>query len=155
MLHQGEQIHYAVCSEGSKPRCPDAKFTSTDPKIVRMIDSKGIFEAVAPGRAELVVQTPSLQRRITVQVAGTAQSPMLAVPYRSVQEIAAKDSLLVVGHANLDGFDHTAVAKPGIDRLVQEAKENGWTVVYFVSKEYPNWYAADRHPDYAIISEGQ
>lgn len=62
---------------------------------------------------------------------------MLAVPYSTVQEIAAKDSLLFVGHANLDGFDHTAVAKPGIDRLVQEAKKNGWPVVYFVSKEYP------------------
>ena len=55
----------------------------------------------------------------------------------------------------LDGFDHTAVAKPGIDRLVREAKKNGWTVVYWVSQEYPDWYTADRHPDYAIISEGQ
>jgi hypothetical protein len=38
---------------------------------------------------------------------------------------------------------------------VEEAKKNGWPVVYFVSQEYPNWYTADRHPDYAIISEGQ
>ena len=50
---------------------------------------------------------------------------------------------------------HTAIAKPGIDRLVQEARKKGWTVVYWVSKEYPDWYTADRHPDYAIISEGQ
>jgi hypothetical protein len=28
-------------------------------------------------------------------------------------------------------------------------------VVYFVSREYPNWYTADRHPDYAVITEGQ
>ena len=52
-------------------------------------------------------------------------------------------------------FDYTAVAKPGIDRLVKEAKKNRRPVVYWVSKEYPNWYTADRHPDYAIISEGQ
>ena len=60
-----------------------------------------------------------------------------------------------MGHANLDGYDGTAVAKPGIDHLVQEARKKGWTVVYFVSKEYPNWYTADRRPDYCIISEGQ
>ena len=38
---------------------------------------------------------------------------------------------------------------------MQEAKKNGWTVAYFVSQEYPDWYTADRHPDYTIISEGQ
>ena len=38
---------------------------------------------------------------------------------------------------------------------MQEAKKNGWTVVYWVSQEYPDWYTADRHPDYTIISEGQ
>ncbi|MGD0359712.1 MAG: hypothetical protein ABSC93_02520 [Bryobacteraceae bacterium] len=79
---------------------------------------------------------------------------MMAVPHNTVREIVAKD-LLFVGHANLDGFDHTAVAKPGIDRLVQEARQNGWTVVYWVSREYPDWYTADRRPDYAIVSEGQ
>jgi hypothetical protein len=156
LLHPGERIHYTVCepSEGSKPRCPDAKFAVTDPKILRMIDPQGILEAVTPGRTEIVAQTPTSQRRFSVEVAGVAQSPMLAVPYSAVHEITAKD-VLFVGHANLDGFDHTAVAKPGIDRLVQEAKKNGWTVAYFVSQEYPNWYTADRKPDYAIISEGQ
>lgn len=130
ILHPGEQIHYTLCSEGNKPRCPDGKFTVTDPKIVRMIDSKGIVEAVTPGGTELVAQIPASQRRITVEVAGEAQSPILAVPYSSVEEITAKDTVLFVGHANLDGFDHTAVAKPGIDRLVQEAKKNRWPVVY-------------------------
>lgn len=154
LLHPGEQIHYTVCFAGTQPRCPGAKFVITDSKIVRMVDPKGIFEAVTPGRTELMVQTPTSQRRIMLAVAGTAQSPMIAVPYSAVHEIVAKE-LLFVGHANLDGFDHTAVAKPGIDGLVQEAKKNGWPVVYFVSKEYPNWYTADRHPNYAIISEGQ
>jgi len=134
--------------------CPDVKFATEDPKIVRLIDPKGLFEAVRPGRTQLVVRSPTSERRITVEVAGPAQSPMTAVPYNTSRKIVAKD-LLFVGHANLDGFDHTAVAKPGIDRLVQEAKKNGWTVAYFVSQEYPDWYTADRHPDYTIISEGQ
>lgn len=154
LLHPGEQIHYTVCSKASEPRCPDAKFALTDSNIVRMVDRKGIFEAVTHGRTELLVQTPTSQRRITLEVAGRPQAPIPAVPYSAVREIEAKE-LLFVGHANLDGFDHTAVAKPGIDSLVQEAKKNGWPVVYFVSREYPNWYTADRHPDYAIISEGQ
>src|SRR5262245_22516809 len=141
-------------SEGSQPRFVDPKFAIKDPQIVRLIDPKGLFEAVKPGRTELVVRTPTSERLITVEVAGRAQPPMIAVPHSTLREIVAKE-LLFVGHANLDGWDHTAVAKPGIDRLVQEAKKNGWTVVYWVSKEYPHWYTADRRPDYAIISEGQ
>lgn len=101
-----------------------------------------------------MVRTPTSERRITIEVTGRPQPPMMAVPHSTIREIVAKE-LLFVGHANLDGFDSTAVAKPGIDRLVQQAKKNGSTVVYFFSKEYPNWYTADRHPDYAIISEGQ
>ncbi len=167
LLHSGEQIHYNVLErpkEGSQLQtpcrilvgfeCPDVKFAIEDPKIVRLIDPKGLFEAVRPGRTQLVVRAPTSERRITVEVVGPAQPPMMAVPHSTVREIAAKD-LLFVGHANRDGFDHTAVAKPGIDRLVQEAKKNGWTVAYFVSQEYPDWYTADRHPDYTIISEGQ
>ncbi len=50
---------------------------------------------------------------------------------------------LFVGHANLDGFDHTAVAKSGIDRLIEQAKKDRRPVVYWVSKEYPDWYTAD------------
>jgi len=78
----------------------------------------------------------------------------MAVPYSVIRQLVARD-LLFVGHANLDGFDHTAVAKVGIDRLVQESKKRGRTIVYWISKEYPDWYTADRHPDYAVISEGQ
>jgi hypothetical protein len=156
LLHPGEQIHYTVCesTESHRPRCPDAEFTTKDPGIVRAVKPTGLFEALRPGRTELIVRTPGTERRVTVQVAGGAEVPMRAVPHSTVREIVAKE-LLFVGHANLDGFDHTAVAKPGIDRLVQEARKNGWTVVYWVSQEYPDWYTADRHPDYAIISEGQ
>lgn len=38
---------------------------------------------------------------------------------------------------------------------MRNAKKHGWPVVYWVSKEYPNWYTSDQQPDYAIISEGQ
>lgn len=156
LLRPGEQIHYTVCEfpERNQPRCPDAEFTTRDPEIVRLIKPTGLCEAIRPGRTELVVRTRASERRFRVQVAGRAETPMMAVPHPSVREIVAKD-LLFAGHANLDGFDHTAVAKPGIDRLVQEARQNGWTVVYWVSQEYPDWYTADRHPDYAIVSEGQ
>jgi len=44
----------------------------------------------------------------------------MAVPYNTVKEIKAKE-FLFVGHANLDGFDYTAAAKPGIDGLVERA----------------------------------
>jgi hypothetical protein len=157
LLHPGEQIHYTVLerSKDSRPRFADHyEFATEDPEIVRLIEPTGVFEAVGPGRAELVVRTPTLERRVSIEVAGRAQPLMMAVHHSTIAEIVARE-LLFVGHANLDGFDHTAVAKPGIDRLVQKAKKNGWTVVYFVSKEYPDWYTADRHPDYAIISEGQ
>jgi hypothetical protein len=156
-LCPGEQIRYQVWerSEDSQRREPaHYEFTVEDPKIMRLIKPTGLFEAVGPGRTELVVRTPMTEQRISIEVAGRPQPPMMAVPHNTVREIVAKD-LLFVGHANLDGFDHTAIAKPGIDRLVQKAKKKGWPVVYFVSKEYPDWYTADRHPDYAIISEGQ
>ena len=156
LLHPGEQIHYQVLerTENGWPRSVDYEFAIEDPKIVQPIEPKGVLEAVGPGRTELVVRTPTSERRVNIEVAGPAQPPMMAIHHSTLRDIVAKE-LLFVGHANLDGFDHTAVAKPGINRLVQEAKKNGWPVVYWVSKEYPNWYTADRHPDYAIISEGQ
>jgi hypothetical protein len=156
LLPPGEQVHYTVVErlENGKTRQPDATFAIEDPSIVRLIKPVGVLEAVRAGRTELVARTPASERRVTLEVSNSAQPPMTAVPYRSVPQIAAKE-LLFVGHANLDGFDHTAVAKPGIDRLVQEAKKNGRPVVYWVSQEYPDWYTDDRHPDYAIISEGQ
>jgi hypothetical protein len=158
-LQPGEQIHYQVRerSGDGQSRSADYKFTISDPGIVRPIDPKGelFIEAVRPGRTEILVQTQNSKQQVTIEVTGNLQPPMKAVPYSAVEEITAQSSLLFVGHANLDGFDHTAIAKPGIDRLVEEAKQNGWPVVYFVSQEYPNWYTSDRQPDYAIISEGQ
>jgi len=107
-LHPGEQIHYTVLErpKGSSPihnpckvlvgfGCPDVKFAILNPKIVRLIDPKGLFEAVRPGRTQLVVRSPTSERRITVEVAGPAQSPMTAVPYNTIRKIVAKDFLFV------------------------------------------------------------
>jgi hypothetical protein len=156
LLRPGEQIHYQLLerSDDGRLRSVDHEFVIDDPKIVRAIEPKGVLEAVGPGRTELVLHTPTSERRIPIEVAGDALPLMTAVPHSTVKEIASKE-LLFVGHANLDGFDHTAVAKPGIDRLVHQARKDGVPVVYWVSQAYPNWYTADRHPDYAIISEGQ
>jgi hypothetical protein len=104
-----------------------------------------MFEAMRPGRTELVVRTPTSERRVTIEVAGPAQPPMMAVHHSTVREIVAKD-LLFVGHANLDGFDPTAIAKPGIDRLVQEAKKSGWPVVYFVSEGPSRFQTGSNEP---------
>jgi hypothetical protein len=159
LLQPGEQIHYQVRARdgnGSKD-VAEYKFTIDSPDIVRPVpQSKGALfvEAIRPGRSEIQVRSSTSEARMTIDVAGPMQSPMQAVPYTGIKEIKAKE-LLFVGHANLDGFDHTAVAKPAIDSLVKEARQKGVPVVYFVSAEYPDWYTADRRPDYAIISEGQ
>lgn len=156
LLHPGEQIHYIVLehSAGNSLRFVDAQFVVEDPSIIRLIKPSGIFEALRRGRTQLVVRTSTSETSIAIEVSGRARAPLMAAPHSAIREIVARD-LLFVGHANLDGFDHTAVAKPGIDRLVQQSKKHGWTVVYWVSKEFPDWYTTDRHPDYAIISEGQ
>jgi hypothetical protein len=177
VLHPGEQIHYNVCPtvaveaylRGKLPRnefrCVDAKFSTEDPKVLRLIKATtikngeettvdGVLEAVRSGRTGLVVSTPKSVQRFTITVAGAAQPSIIAVPHTTVKEIQAKE-FLFVGHANLDGYDYTAVAKPGIDRAVVQARKSGVPVVYWVGNEYPNWYTADRHPDYAFVSEGQ
>jgi len=101
-----------------------------------------------------VVRTSNAERRFTITVAGAMEPRINAVFHTSVSEIKAKE-FVFVGHANADGYDRTAVAKPGIDRLVEQAKKRGVAVVYWVSNEYPEWYTADRRPDYAFVSEGQ
>jgi hypothetical protein len=156
VLQPGERIHYQVIerSASAPPRSVDYELAIADPGIVRALEPAGVIEAVRPGRTDLVVRTSTSTRRVSLEVAGRAQPPMAAVPYTAVREIAAK-SVLFVGHANRDGFDHTAVARAGIDRVVRDARNHGSPVVYFVSNQYPDWYTSDRQPDYAIVSEGQ
>jgi hypothetical protein len=108
---------------------------------------------VKPGRTELVVRIPASERRIPIEVAGPEQPPIVAVTHNEVRRIAGKE-LLFVGHANLDGYDHTAVAKAGIDRLVKEARKDGRTVV-LCQQGIPKLVHGRPHPDYAILSEGQ
>src|SRR5690349_6655782 len=88
-LHPGEKVHYTVCEfrEDKQARCPDAEFATKDAEIVRLIKPTGLFEALRPGRTQLVVRTPTSEQRVTVQVAGRAETPMMAVPHSTVREI--------------------------------------------------------------------
>src|SRR5262249_30651467 len=63
VLQPGEQVRYTACepSETSKPRCPDAKFTIADPKIVRMVDPKGIFGVRTRRPQVMHTQSPRLR----------------------------------------------------------------------------------------------
>jgi len=176
-LRPGERIHYNVCPseaverylKGELPRgefhCVDAKFSTEDPKVLRLIPERtikngeetavdGVLEAVRSGHTNLVVSAANSEQRFTIRVAGAAQPSFKSVPHTAVKEIKAKE-FVFVGHADLDGFDFTGAAKRGIDRVVAEARKNRVPVVYWVSKEYPNWYTSDRQPDYAFVSEGQ
>jgi hypothetical protein len=132
----------------------DYELETGDATVLELRDQRGLFRALAPGRTELIVKSPRSQQRYDIQVEGQELPPLQAVPHSDVDRIAGEE-VLFVGHANLDGFDHTAVAKPGIDRLVREFKTSGRPVIYWVSEEFPNWYTEDRQPDLAIISEGQ
>src|SRR5436190_1235871 len=85
VLHPGEQIHYQVrVREGERSQSvPHYEFAVEAPEVVRPIDPNGelFIEAVRSGRTHLVVRTPTLERRITIDVTGPAQPPIMAVPY--------------------------------------------------------------------------
>ena len=154
-LRVGEQIHYSVFrrDHGALNWADDYSLEPKDPAVVRVVDTWWL-EAVSPGRTGVVVRSDVGERVLSIDVDLEAVPPMPAVHHSEVDRIAGEE-LLFVGHANLDGFDHTAVAKPGIDRLVRQFKARGHPVVYFVSQEYPYWYTEDREPDLAIVSEGK
>jgi hypothetical protein len=121
--------------------------------VVRVVDSVRL-EAVSPGSAEVLVRSGVGDRVLSIEVEPTARPPIPAKHHTEVDRIAGTE-VLFVGHANMDGWDHTAVAKPGIARLVREFKARGHPVVYFVSQDYPFWYPEDREPDLAVVSEAQ
>lgn len=151
----GEQIRYSVfhLQEGGPKQVEDYSLESEDPTIVRVVD-RWRLEAVSPGTADVLIRSDVGQRLLSIDVDRDRQPSMPATHHSAVDRLAGEE-LLFVGHANLDGFDHTAVAKPGIDRLVREFKARGHPVIYFVSEDYPYWYTDDRQPDLAIVSEGQ
>jgi len=155
-LRPGETIRYLPMERvgGELKFIYDYELETGDATVLELRDQRGLFRALAPGRTELIVKSPRSQQRYDIQVEGQELPPLQAVPHSDVDRIAGEE-VLFVGHANLDGFDHTAVAKPGIDRLVREFKTSGRPVIYWVSEEFPNWYTEDRQPDLAIISEGQ
>jgi hypothetical protein len=99
------------------------------------------------------------QRLSSVRPDWHGQAPL---PSRPELEIFPKHFLLHPGEqihyqVRVREGDHSQSVplKPGIDRLVEQAKRDRRPVVYWVSKEYPDWYTADHLPDYAFISEGQ
>ena len=154
-LPVGEQIRYSVfhLQEGSPKQVENYSLESEDPTVVRVVD-RWRLEAVSPGTTDVLIRSDVGQRRLSIEVGRGRRPPMPATHHSAVDRLAGEE-LLFVGHANLDGFDHTAVAKPGIDRLVREFKARGHPVIYFVSEDYPYWYTDDRQPDLAIVSEGQ
>lgn len=154
-LRVGDRIHYTVMSrQDGEPKFVDGySLESQDPAVVRVVDSVRL-EAMSPGRAEVVVRSDVGERVLSIEVEPPARPPIAATPLVDVHRLAAPE-VLFVGHANQDGWDLTAVAKPGIDRLVREFKARGHPVVYFVSEDYPFWYTDDRQPDLAVVSEGQ
>ena len=154
-LRIGEQIRYSVFQhlDGAPSQVEEYRLVPEDPAIVRVVNTWWL-EAVSPGRTDVLVRSDGGERVLSIDVKPEARPPMPATHHTEVDRVAGKE-LLFVGHANMDGFDHTAVAKPGIDRLVGEFKKRGHPVVYFVSLDYPYWYTEDREPDLAIVSEGQ
>jgi hypothetical protein len=155
----GERIHYtamAIGEGGSREfleKVSPFEFATSDASILALEGPDARFCARAPGRAEVIVRTADGRRAaFAITVAPRRQQEMKLAAAGDVPALAVEEVLTVV-HANRDGFDHTEVARRGIDRLVRAAKERGSTVVYLVSTEYPNWYLADRRPDYAVASD--
>ncbi len=154
-LYTGERIRYSVLNReaGELAWVEDHTLVSKDPSVARILES-GQVEALSQGSTELVIRSPVGERSLRVEVTPQRRGPIPALHYSEIDRLSG-ESVLFVGHANLDGFDHTAVAKAGIDRLVRAFKSRGQPVAYFVSLDYPYWYTEDRSPDLALVSEGQ
>ncbi len=156
-LRPGETIRYMPMQHarrGELQFLEDYELETGNPDVLALRDQRGLFEALSPGHTSFIIRSPASERRYDIVVRGDKLPALTTVPHSEVDTIVGEE-VLFVGHANRDGFDHTAAAKPGIDRLVREFKRRGRPVVYWVSEEYPNWYTEDRQPDLAIISEGQ
>ena len=155
-LSLGERVHYQALSiygEGEVRFLEDFEFDTTDPTRLAFSRADGHFVATRPGKAEIILRSRGQERRIEVVIENTKLVQMEMVTDEQVLPVAAEE-VLFVNHANRDGFDHTAVAKPGIDRWIRSFKKKEAPIIYFVSREYPNWYAEDRRPTHAIVTEG-
>jgi hypothetical protein len=85
VLHPGERIHYQVRERSENGRLrepPHYEFATSDPKIARLIDPMGMFEAVAAGRTDLVVRTPTSEVRVPIEVAGPASAAYEGGPFQ-------------------------------------------------------------------------
>ncbi len=158
-LKLGEQIHYTAIGHDAdgRPRFLEQitpfEFGTSDPDALSLDNEDGRFTGRSPGMAEVLVKTrDGAPARFSIQVASERFRPIESVraedgpPFHSARTI-------MVTHANRDGFDHTRVAKSGIDRVVRDAKAKGDNVVFLMSPQYPNWYTSDRAPSLAIESD--
>lgn len=155
-LKVGERIHYQALSrdrEGEMRFLKDFEFDTSDPTTLAFSPADGHFLATRHGNAEIILRSGERERRIEVMIVDAMLAKMKTVTDEQVAPFAAED-VLFVNHANRDGFDHTAVAKPSIDRWIHSFKKKGAPVIYFVSQEYPNWYPKDRAPTHAVVTEG-
>ena len=138
-LNPGETIHYTVLQstgDGDLRFFDDYEFESGNPDVLELTDQRGLFRAVSVGRTHFTVKSPRREQTYEIDVRGDALPVLTAVPYSEVNAIVGEE-VLFVGHANRDGWDHTAVAKPGIDRLVRQFQLRGLPVVYWVSYGSP------------------
>ena len=154
-LRVGEQIRYSVFldHDGERSQVEGYSLVPEDPAVARVVGSWKV-EALSAGKTAVRVVSDVGELALPIEVIPEARPPMPATHFSEVDRIVG-EQLLFVGHSNLDGFDHTAVAKPGIDRLARRFRARGHPVIYWVSEEYPYWYTEDRAPDLAIVSEGQ
>ena len=156
-LRPREMIRYTPMvrgPDGTLQFAESFEIESSEPRVLEMAGAKGLARARAEGAADLVVRSGGIERRFSIEVRGNAMASIRTLHHTEVDRISG-ENLLFVGHANRDGFDHTAVAKPGIDRWVDAFEGQGHQIVFWVSEEYPNWYGKAREPDLAIVSEGQ
>ena len=110
-LKVGETIHYTAMtvSRTSGPAfVKDIEFATSNPSCLTLVSPSGVFKAAAPGSADIVVKTHDARRRFAVRIADEKLPTMTVVRDTLVPRIVA-DEVLLVGHANRDGYDHTAV----------------------------------------------
>ena len=111
-LRVGDLIRYSVFQHqaGALTQVEDYTLTPTDPTVIRVVD-RWLLEAVSPGRTEVAIRSEVGERMLSLDVNPEVRPPIPATHHTEIDRIVGEE-LLFVGHANLDGFDHTAVAKP-------------------------------------------
>ena len=159
-LKIGEPIHYTAVGrtlDGKQhflEQLEAFEIESGDAKLLQRTDPSGLFLTRDAGEVDVVIRMASgREYRFPIQITDEPWDGLSLVDADEVAPIEAESVLLVV-HANRDGFDHTGATAAGIDREIARAKRADYPAVYLASKQYPNWRTLDRSPDCAIHSEG-